>query len=81
MQASDYIVVANQLHLHQLSLDGNRVKTLVSGLGFAVAVDFDFRFGIIIATPTCGGNNVLSLQTRLLILDRQNSTFHHEIKP
>ena len=43
-QASDYILVANRLYLHQLSLDGNRVQTLVSGLSFAVAVDFDFRF-------------------------------------
>ena len=47
-QASDYIVVANQIYLHQLSLDGNQIRTVVSGLSFAVAVDFDFRFSIII---------------------------------
>ena len=40
---SDYIVVANELYIHQLSLDGSREQTLVSGLGFAVAIDYDFR--------------------------------------
>ena len=40
---SDYIVVANELYIHQLSLDGSREKTLISGLGFSVALDYDFR--------------------------------------
>ena len=56
-------MVANQLHLHQLSLDGNRVKTLVSGLGFAVAVDFDFRFDI-----AKYYNNIMSVIVKFLII-------------
>ena len=42
-QASEYIVLANELYIHQLSLDGSRTQTLVSGLGFAKAVDYDIR--------------------------------------
>ena len=43
-QTTDYLIVANDLYVHQLSFDGTRVKTLVSGLRSARAVDFDIRY-------------------------------------
>ena len=35
--------MANRFYLHYISLDGSRTKIVVSGLDFAVAVDFHNR--------------------------------------
>jgi hypothetical protein len=35
--------VANRLYVHHISLDGSRINVAVSGLKYAVAVDFHFR--------------------------------------
>lgn len=40
---SGYLVVANRLYLHQISLDGSRLDVVVGGLSYVVAVDFHFR--------------------------------------
>ena len=40
---SGYLLVANRLYLHQISLDGSRSKVVKGGLGNAIAVDFHFR--------------------------------------
>ena len=40
--ASGYIIVANHLYLHHISLDGSRTKVAVSGLDYAVALDYHF---------------------------------------
>lgn len=41
--AAGYLVVANELYLHRISLDGSRTNAAVSGLDYAVAVDYNFR--------------------------------------
>lgn len=41
--ASGYLIVANHLYIHHISLDGSRTKVAVSGLDYAVAVDYLFR--------------------------------------
>lgn len=40
---SGYLVVANRLYLHQISLDGSRSDVVVGGHSYVVAVDFHFR--------------------------------------
>ena len=40
---SGYLIVANRLYIHHISLDGSRTNVAVSGLKYAVAVDFHFR--------------------------------------
>ena len=40
---SGYLIVANRLFLHHISLDGSRSKVAVGGLGNANGVDFYFR--------------------------------------
>jgi len=39
-----YILFASRRFISQLSLDGNRTSTAVSGLTNAIALDFDYRF-------------------------------------
>ena len=43
MGVSGYLIVANRLYIHHISLDGSRMNVAVSGLKYAVAVDFHFR--------------------------------------
>lgn len=40
---SGYLIAANRLYIHHISLDGSRMNVAVSGLKYAVAVDFHFR--------------------------------------
>ena len=42
-KTSGYLVVANRLYLHHISLDGSRSRVVVSGLSSATGVDFEFR--------------------------------------
>ena len=41
--ASRYLVVANHFYIHQISLDGTRMRVALSGLEQAVSVDYHFR--------------------------------------
>ena len=40
-----YLVMSNQIYIHQLSLDGSKVQTIISqGLPDTRAIDFDYRY-------------------------------------
>lgn len=40
-----YLVMSNQVYIHQLSLDGSRVQTIIShGLSDTRAIDFHYRY-------------------------------------
>ena len=41
--AAGYLLVADRLYIHRISLDGSRARVVAGGLNFAVAVDFHFR--------------------------------------
>ena len=56
---SDALVVATSNLIHQISLDGRRVKTLVSGLQLAIAVDFHYRYILLLQSA------MLTLPTNL----------------
>ena len=43
MGVSGYLIVANRLYIHHISLDGSRTNVAISGLKYAVAIDFHFR--------------------------------------
>lgn len=40
---SGYLLVANRLYLHRISLDGTRKRVVAGGLDFAISVDYHFR--------------------------------------